>query len=230
MLIYDMDTTALLPLISAAYSGARIISRDSDEIRVKKLPSGPLYFPDYFGQWLGREKLCERWWKQSAMSQCLFDGRLARIYHPYVIQEDGQKDKWEIRDSAPKQTKLHRNAALISWSQSLQGTMTLMNEALSIASLPRTLTLHPPSCPLLRDPWSRNCWFSLVNVYFYLKYQASGPELRKGPEIQLSQGLYAHYSTLTMSIVMALSQGFVPTRVPETDASRMLPIIVCNRL
>lgn len=55
-----MDTTALLPLISAAYCGARIISRDSDEIRVKKLPSGPLYFPEYFIQWLGREKLCER--------------------------------------------------------------------------------------------------------------------------------------------------------------------------
>lgn len=225
MLIYDMDTTALLPLISAAYSGARIISRDSDEIRVKKLPSGPLYFPDYFGQWLGREKLCERWWKQSAMSQCLFDGRLAGMYHPHVIQENGQKDKWGIRDSAPKQTKLQRDAALISWSQSLQGTMKLMNEALSIASLTRTLTLHPPSCPLLRDPWSRNCWFSLVNVYFYLKYQ-----VRKGREIQPSQRLYAHYSTFTMSIVMALSQGFLPTRAPGTDASRMLPIILCTPL
>lgn len=144
------------------------------------------------------------------MSQCLFDGRLTGIYQMHVIQEDCQKIKWEIRDSAPKQTKLHRAAALIFWSQSLQVTMTLMNEALRIASLPRTLTLHPPSCSLLRDPCSRNCWFSLVNVYLYLKCQAWGPELRKDCAIQLSQGLYAHYSTLTMSIVMALSQGFSP--------------------
>lgn len=227
MLIYDMDTTALLLLISAAYSGARIISRDSDKIRVKKLPSGALYFPDYFVQW---EKLCEWWWKQSAMSQCLFDGRLAGIYQMQVIQEDCQKIKWEIRDSASKQTKLHRAAALIFWSQSLQGTMMLMNEALRIASLPRTLTLHSPSCSLLRDPCSRNCWFSLVNVYFYLKCQAWGPELRKGHGIQPSQGLYAHYSTLTMSLVMALSQGFLPTRVPGTAASLMIPIILSTQL
>lgn len=77
MLIYDMDTTALLPLISAAYSGARIISGDRDEIRVKKLPSGPLYFTEYLVQLLGREQPCKCWWKQSAMSQYLFDGRLA---------------------------------------------------------------------------------------------------------------------------------------------------------
>lgn len=161
MFIYDMDTTALLPLISAAYSGARIISRDSDEIRVKKLPSGPLYFPEYFVQWLGREKPCERWWEQSAMSQCLFDGRLAGICHSIVIQEDGQKDKREIRDSAPKQTKPHSAAALIFWSQSTRNND--INGWSPQGCIPtRTLTLHPPSCPLLRDQllvFSSKCIF-----------------------------------------------------------------------
>lgn len=137
------------------------------------------------------------------------------------------KEKWEILHLS----KLSYTGLLHWFSEaSLQGTMTLMDEALRIASLPRTLTLHPPSCPLLRDPWSKNCWLSLVNVYFYLKYQAWGPELRKARGIQPSPSLYAHYPTLTMTINMAISQGFLPTRVPGTDASLMLPIILSTWL
>lgn len=120
MLIYGMDITALLPLISAAYSGARTLSRDRNEMRVKRLPSGPLYFIEYLVQYLGREKLSKCWWEQSALSPCLFSGRLAEIEHPHAIQENSRKDTWEIKTSVPNECQLHGAAAFVVWSQSLQ--------------------------------------------------------------------------------------------------------------